>query len=82
MKLIPAMRGGIGAYMLTAKGYDDIKRNAAQLEEVMSGKLDPTTAGLKRQSETLEGSLSRLNGTISAIANEEGPGFIDFLTKA
>ncbi len=81
LKLIPALRGGIGAMLVTGKGYDDVKDAANKLADVYSGKLDPTTQSFTNQQKTLQGQLANLNQEVTRIVNEEGPAFLSWLTQ-
>ncbi len=78
-KIIPAQRGAFGAMALTGKAADDLRKNFGQLGDTMSGKLDPSTEGFKRQQETLNAEMGRLENTLIVLATKIGTDVVPVL---
>ncbi len=70
MKLIPAMRGGIGAMALAGTAASDFREELLLLADAMSGKVDPTTEAFNRQQETLTAQLSKARNELVLMADD------------
>src|SRR5215813_3388852 len=71
LKLIPALRGGIGAMVLMSTGFADFQSRMEKVHQVLSGKLTPTMdafkdaqAALAVQSQVLDNRLQLLGFTL------------------
>jgi TP901 family phage tail tape measure protein len=79
-KLIPALRGGLGAMILTGTGARDYGKVLGSLNAVMAGKLHPTTTAYEASQKTLAVQMARMRAAINAVAIEIGNGFLPVLT--
>ena len=85
-KLIPAMRGGQGAMVLASTGAEDYRKILLDLNDGMSGKLDPSTQDYNRTLGTTENKSQRARAEFQQlqikIGNDLIPAFNDAATAA
>jgi TP901 family phage tail tape measure protein len=70
LKLVPAMRGGIGVILLTTTAAADYKARLAELADVMAGKLKPTQQDFERVMGTVGAQARILGNSFQALGFE------------
>lgn len=70
LKLVPAMRGGIGVILLTTTAAVDYKNRLQELNDVMAGKLKPTQQDFERVMKTLGAQTGILANSFQALGFE------------
>ena len=80
MKLIPALRGGLGAITLVGTGMADYTSILGDLADTYSGKTTPTADAFARTQQTLGGQLAILKDQVQVAAIELGEHFLPQLT--
>jgi len=70
MKLVPAMRGGIGAMALAGTAASDFKQELKSLSDAMAGTVDPTTAAFARQQDTLTAQTNKARNELTLMASD------------
>lgn len=69
MKLIPALRGGVGAMVLAGTGAQDYRDILASLGSAMSGQVDPSAQGFERTQKTLAAQTQILKNNLVILAS-------------
>jgi TP901 family phage tail tape measure protein len=77
MKLIPAMRGGVGAMALAGTGARDYRDILASLADAMAGRVNPSAEGFARTQATLAAQTQILKNNLvilsAAVLTAVGP---------
>jgi TP901 family phage tail tape measure protein len=70
MKLVPAMRGGIGAMALAGTAAKDFKQELVSLADAMAGKVDPTMTAYTRQQATLAAQTNKAKNELTLMSSD------------
>lgn len=69
-KLVPALRGALGAYILTGTGVKDLKEITDQLTAAYKGEADPVTEGYARTQATLTAEVNRAKNALALMNSD------------